>query len=137
MTDFAPQSTDRKREDTNPLAPRVIAQGSATATLSAQSTGYTASKTFLLPLKASISLNNVDAWVKLTISSVDYYYKIGYAEANTSTGALKRASSAVLTVASEPTSYSLTLLIYEQTLAPSSGVTFYYTVYSDKLTGGY
>ena len=136
MTDFAPQSTDRKRQDTNPLTPRVIAQGSSTATLTAAATGYTATKNFLLPLKASISINNVDAWVKLTISSVDYYYKIGYSEANVSTGALKRASSAVLTVAAEPTSYSLTLLIYEQTLAPSATVTFYYTVYSDKITGG-
>ena len=136
MTDFAPQSTDRKRQDTNPLTPRVIAQGSSTATLTAAASGYTAKQDLLLPLNASISVNNVDALVKLTISSVDYYYKIGYAEANVTTGALKRASSAVLTVATEPKSYSLTLLIYEQTLAPSATVTFYYTVYSDKLTGG-
>ncbi len=129
MTDFIPQSSDKRSGDTSPYHSNVIAKGKVTITMASQSTGFKGSATIALPLDANVALLKPEAiafnWNLGAGASNNY--PIPFTEINTS-GAIARNGELSFTVGLKPSSYSLLITIYDANIQQNSLIVYYRVV---------
>lgn len=137
MTQFSPQSTDRTRDNTNPLVSNVVYESSASITLSLSGSWYSGSVTVALPLDTQYAGLEVEAWVRVQSvggGNIVSYFKIPMSATNAS-GTLTRSGTISITQPAKTSEYDITFT-YGSTSNSLVNPVVYYRIKTDRIAAG-
>lgn len=130
------QSTDRTSDNTDPKTPRVIARGEGEITMSTVSAGYAGAEQINISVETDLTMVDADVWVYYYLGpGSTYFYKLGFNQINSSTGATTRSGYIDVQQGTKPLSYVLEINLFDtnsvvQTVPPR----YFYLIYSTVIT---
>ena len=135
MSEFLPQSTDRTRDNTNPLLSNVTHEGSVAIPLTLATGFYTGSVTVTLPLDTSYANLAVEAWIRIQISGGGNIVQYRPLTQVTRTSAGVYVSSGSITIASPAKAGTYDIgFTYQTSTSLLITPTIYYRIKSDRVT---